>query len=272
MTVQAIAQLRVFAGPQARGNSALCVIATKRPPREQLRRWSVGCDTTLCVGWPQGTMVFARCFQHGRCVQFCGHGVLAIAALWQRIHGATTSLAVRSGGRALRVELFDDLFWLHAPRPHCDARKSLSADVTPWSIAPVAESLCGGPQGYRIWEWAAGTDIATLQIERTFLLRDQRATILTARAACGESAYSLRYLAPQYGIDEDAATGSANVVLADYWARQQLRPPYVARQCSPQGGLMHVDVDSHEVRIGGAIEIGALIDADAFTQDSTETM
>lgn len=271
--VMAVAQLRVFVAPHAQGNPALCVIAAGRPRRAQLRHWGERAGMTLCVGWRRGNVLLARCYQRGRRVQFCGHGLLAIAALWQRLHSEKfaenerhSPIALHSGGKDLTVESFDDLFWLRVSRPRCEARKSLRADSTPWSISPVAETLCGGPEGYRIWEWAPGTDIAKLTVERSFLLRDKRATILTARAACGEMTYSLRYLAPQYGIDEDAATGSANVVLADYWRRQQLPPPYVAHQCSPQGGLLHVDVDPHDVWIGGAIEIGALIDADAFAQ------
>jgi len=49
----------------------------------------------------------------------------------------------------------------------------------------------------------------------------QRAIICTAaQPSTGTDAITLRYFAPQYGVVEDTATGSAMRVLADYWSHR----------------------------------------------------
>nr|WP_256504522.1 PhzF family phenazine biosynthesis protein [Gilvimarinus xylanilyticus] len=46
----------------------------------------------------------------------------------------------------------------------------------------------------------------------------------------------MRYFAPQYGIDEDSATGSASVQLAQYQYTQTGNRRLIIHQCSADGG------------------------------------
>ena len=44
------------------------------------------------------------------------------------------------------------------------------------------------------------------------------------------------------GIPEDPVTGSAHTVLAPYWGSELGLTSLVARQCSPRGGDLHLNI------------------------------
>ena len=63
-----------------------------------------------------------------------------------------------------------------------------------------------------------------------------------------------RYFAPQYGVPEDPATGSAMRVLALYWQQQGLGPQLSNYQRSASGGLLFSEIaNANHVDIGGRI-------------------
>jgi len=79
-----------------------------------------------------------------------------------------------------------------------------------------------------------------------------KAVLLTAVADPGSDAdYVLRVFGPNVGIDEDAATGSAQCVAGPYWSEILARPRLVAHQLSPRGAVLHVRPDGARVHIGG---------------------
>lgn len=64
-----------------------------------------------------------------------------------------------------------------------------------------------------------------------------------------------RFFAPWVGITEDPVTGSAHAVLGPYWDEHLKDPPteMKARQCSPRGGELIVEVkkDTGKVLVSG---------------------
>jgi PhzF family phenazine biosynthesis protein len=79
-----------------------------------------------------------------------------------------------------------------------------------------------------------------------------KAVLLTAAADPGSEAdYVLRVFGPNVGIDEDAATGSAQCAAGPYWSEILARPRLVAHQLSPRGAVLHVRPDGARVHIGG---------------------
>lgn len=70
-------------------------------------------------------------------------------------------------------------------------------------------------------------------------IRKHHALIVTASS--GDSEYVLRYFAPNIGIDEDLATGSAQCSLAPYWFDKLGVETLSVRQLSKAGGLFHVE-------------------------------
>lgn len=60
------------------------------------------------------------------------------------------------------------------------------------------------------------------------------------------------------GIAEDPVTGSAHSVLGPYWAAALGTPRLRARQCSPRGGELGVEVRAEQGRVvvsGGAVTV-----------------
>jgi predicted PhzF superfamily epimerase YddE/YHI9 len=58
-----------------------------------------------------------------------------------------------------------------------------------------------------------------------------------------------RFFAPWAGITEDPATGSAHAVLGPYWSARLGRTSLFARQCSPRGADVWVDMGPEEGRV-----------------------
>ncbi len=65
-----------------------------------------------------------------------------------------------------------------------------------------------------------------------------------------------RYFAPWVGIPEDPVTGSAHTVLTPYWA-QALggKNELFARQSSPRGGELKLELKSDHIAIRGQVTI-----------------
>jgi predicted PhzF superfamily epimerase YddE/YHI9 len=142
------------------------------------------------------------------------------------------------------------LTWLALTRPRCrhEPLSAFARGVCPGEPA-IDAATAGGADGYRILSWPDGTDLHRLRPDvSTIRDFDGRALIITADR--GEGRVALRYFAPQYGNDEDAATGSACVVLADYWQRRRRGDRWRMLQQSAAGALFHVRAGGEHVHIG----------------------
>jgi predicted PhzF superfamily epimerase YddE/YHI9 len=60
-----------------------------------------------------------------------------------------------------------------------------------------------------------------------------------------------RFFAPQVGINEDPATGSAHTTLIPYWAEHLNKKELTARQLSKRQGLMNCRLEKNRVSISG---------------------
>ena len=78
-----------------------------------------------------------------------------------------------------------------------------------------------------------------------------RGVIVTSRAASPDRDFVSRFFAPAAGIDEDPVTGSAHCCLGPFWSRRLNKTSFRARQISPRGGELKVDLDGNRVRLGG---------------------
>ncbi len=282
-------QVSVFGGDTAAGNNACCFVLPTTPSIARLGALSKRLDGTVCFCWLRRGRLQVRCFQWGHRIKFCGHGLLACAYVWRHMQreelGSEVGLSMISGGRRFEFLMRNGGWWLQLSRPHCRAWELPAEAVASFQPPPIKAALCGSTQGYKIFEWPAGTDIATVKSQEAYLCSDRRATIMTAAAigddnrlkdsrsnnACLDRySFTLRYLAPQYGAEKDAATGSANAVLSDYWLRAGLQPPFRARQCSREGGVIFSDCEEGYAFIGGCVAIGASISVDTATGTVSE--
>jgi PhzF family phenazine biosynthesis protein len=60
-----------------------------------------------------------------------------------------------------------------------------------------------------------------------------------------------RFFAPNHGIPEDPVTGSAHCLLAHYWAGRLGKTTFHARQVSPRGGDLWLELQGDRVLIAG---------------------
>lgn len=123
--------------------------------------------------------------------------------------------------------------------------------VFPYPVQPIAAATAGDDQGYLVLQWPDSFAMAQLPQPQACLSGyTHRALICTAaQPDAGTDAIELRYFAPQYGVEEDSATGSAMRVLAHYWSPRF--DSLSARQCSPAGGQLFAHFRGSRSEIGG---------------------
>jgi PhzF family phenazine biosynthesis protein len=94
-------------------------------------------------------------------------------------------------------------------------------------------------------------DVAALEPDMAAVAAlDRDGVIATAPGTEGLD-YVARYFAPGSGIPEDPATGSAQCVLAPYWAARLGRDKLTGRQISRRGGDFRCEIAGDRVKIGG---------------------
>jgi predicted PhzF superfamily epimerase YddE/YHI9 len=77
-----------------------------------------------------------------------------------------------------------------------------------------------------------------------------RAVIVTA-AGDGTADIVSRVFAPNIGLPEDPATGSAHCTLAGFWCSRLQTTELRAEQASSRGGLLHLKIDGDDVILTG---------------------
>ena len=198
-----------------------------------------------------------RFYQHGVEILRCGSGVLAaakvliyLAAQKGRAQQPETSFQLSTRVECLTVLARGDLLGYRARALSQQPLKSVAV----WQYllrARVCDgAFVGGQRDYLIAELLTPEAVQRVVPHLEALcLFTQRALIVTARGTLGKpqtdsflksgaklGAYVMRYFAPQYGNNEDQATGSANVQLMRYWHRRHLGAELACKQLSREGG------------------------------------
>jgi hypothetical protein len=178
---------------------------------------------------------------------------LCCGAAWAAQDQAVSQLEMNGLRAAFHAD--GDRFWIGLPTIGCAACPvphwvKEFFPVPPWRAAEV-----GDHDGYLVLEWPEGFDLHSLPIPAYALRRrTARALIVTCRASPQSSAdVQLRYFAPQHGVPEDTATGSAMRVLASYWMNRDLNDQLLAQQCSHYGGELYSRVRGELTWVGGRV-------------------
>ena len=182
--------------------------------------------------------------------------MLGAAYLLNVISGDTQGV-IRSGGVAVPWHVRGERHWISLPL------LAVTPIQTPqWltqlfgDTAPLAAAISGGDADYLVVQWPAGFDLGQLPVPLMLGKFTQRALIATceSRHSQGLADIESRYFAPQYGVPEDPATGSAMRILAMYWQQQGLGTQVSNYQRSANGGLLFGEiVDADHVYVGGQI-------------------
>ena len=213
---------------------------------------------TRCASWRVGDRQAAvACWgPSGRAIQCCGHGLLSCAAAWLADWGKGGLLL--AGDTEIPFKGDAGLVWLAFPPAGIE-----SCQVPAWTASILGEgaqqaALSGPDDGYLVLEYPPGTRLSGLRAPGAALeKKTARALIVSCRvtiqSALAEEQIHFRYFAPQYGMDEDAATGSAMRVLASYWQSRGLGDHLKAVQCSPEGGLLLSRMEDGHCWVGGHV-------------------
>lgn len=198
-----------------------------------------------------------RWFTPANEMQLCGHATLA-AAHWLWHSGETADPLVfdtRSGPLRVSRDDADARIWLDFPVvPVVDA-----TEPADWRRAfPNADvEWVGRTGGIRERDRKAllVTDARTVRALRPDLERVAElpcgGVIVTGRSDVGDADVVTRYFAPACGVAEDPVTGSAHCTIGWYWAPVLGTTALRARQVSPRGGDLRVEVAGDRVRLGG---------------------
>lgn len=186
-------------------------------------------------------------------VDLCGHATLAAAHVLFCERGETGAqlvFASRSGPLTV-ARRADDKLELDFPAT------PLSPETDASVIRSVAAALGAAPEWLgrsRFDRFAVLRDIDAVRALRPDLAHvaaaGGRGLVVTARgdASCD---FASRFFAPQSGIPEDPATGSAHCALAPYWAAALGRETLHARQLSARGAELWCTLAGDRVRIAG---------------------
>jgi len=211
----------------------------------------------VCYSWPDvldaGRVIAVSCYTpDGRPIRCCGHGLLAAAHGWQRYLDCDELTLLMHGSRVMSWRR-NGCTWLRfrrVPTRPCPVPSWVPA-LFPGRPQPIAAATCGDERGYLVLQWPDDVDLRDLPRPGSRLsVTTRRALVCTsAQPATGANAIQLRYFAPQYGVLEDDATGSAMRVLADFWSARF--DCLAARQRSPAGGELLARLASGYVDVGG---------------------
>lgn len=189
-------------------------------------------------------------WDRGQRVKRCGSGNIAIAAFVHHYLSRSEAFSLRLMTPAGEIQLGHDrfgLFYTSFPEPQYPL-----TEIAFWRHLLgqkfAAGSLSGGASDYVLLE--LNRPPVELRLRISQLSRFSRRALIAFYPSGPEHAL-MRYFAPQYSQNEDSATGSAAVQLAEYlWRRYRWRTCQV-RQQSAGGGLIQTEKLGRPLRIGG---------------------
>ena len=247
-------QLRAFVGSEYRAQGNPCRVFQLDSQPDSAPPVA---DITQCVYWLNGEhTISVKCWgPTGQSITLCGHGMLCCATAASA--GGLAPQKLEMNGVMARFDRDAKISWLGMPG--IETRQEAVPD---WAgkifyAAPKRAASAGGDSGYLVLEWAEDTALETLPVPTNELMRlTKRALIVSCKDNLrGDGSIRFRYFAPQHGVLEDTATGSAMRVLAGYWRHRGCGDRLHALQCSPMGGELYSRIDSDATWIGGRVEI-----------------
>ncbi len=200
---------------------------------------------------PHGDNFELRWFTPAVEVDLCGHATLATAHLLFTVlqPGRTEVEFLTRLAGTLKVVQQDNLIIMDFPA------RATQAIKTPQSLT---RALGTRPQAtYRssanlMCVFASEAEVQALTPDlSTIAALDCFAVIATAPGDTSGPDFVSRFFAPAQGIDEDPVTGSAHCTLAPFWSERLGKTRLTARQISPRGGTLHLDVEGERVKIAG---------------------
>jgi PhzF family phenazine biosynthesis protein len=180
-------------------------------------------------------------------VDLCGHATLATAfVLFESLGYAQTSVRFETRSGPLTVARKADMLAMDFP----------TLEVQPVAIpSQLVQGLGANPREVfesmdQIAVFGDESEVASLKPDLDILKRlPARGVLVTAPGKTSD--YVLRCFGPKVGIPEDPATGSAQSMLAPYWAARLGKRNLTVHQLSSRGGEMFCEVNGNRIEIAG---------------------
>lgn len=234
-----------FCGDHAQGNRHRVLLLEKYTETtltalEKLSRQIDEVVIGLCL---KADIPSASFFQRGHAIQRCGSGNLACAFVLDNLYGlkAHQQIITRDGPIRLLADNGRYGYQTHNRLPYIES--ALPSFHQCFDRPPDQTLLCGGDTDYIIFVYNRAEALISLQADIQHILKStERALIATAPSRHADGDYAIRYFAPQWGNNEDAATGSANTVVGPYWGERLGLTELHSYQASPEGGEFWVQL------------------------------
>lgn len=256
-------RVQVFATDSLLGNTAIVIPIKEIPPANTLQAIAKEFNqpATVFVCSKSEEHFYVRWFSPTHEIKLCGHGAIATAnVLWQTNESTLPKLNFSYPSGCINIYKNAESICVQLPRittqNHLLAGQLETIIISALGALPIDISLTQDEEGYAVVRYDSEQAVKDLQPNFAELSKTtKRAIIVTARATTPSYDVVQRYFAPCYGLDEDAATGSAASVLAPYWHRVAGISHYWVRQLSVAGAYMKVSDGEGFVLVSGAADI-----------------
>jgi len=207
---------------------------------------------------------YIRWFTPTKEIDLCGHATLAACyILWKEYHIQDNTIILNSNTGLLTVTKTDSALTLDFPI-------HVSQKLEKWDESVFLEIF--GAKPIEIWDSEDQILVfETSKIVRTLspnyeLLKKQktnRGWIAVATSDEPGYDYSFRFFAPNIGINEDSATGSAQCSLAYLWYKKFNQAVSDSCQLSQRGAVFYTEIFGDRVKISGNAKLYLVGEIDA---------
>lgn len=260
---QSVFHVSVFSGDYSgklyAGTEALIFLLDEPISSEEMQGIAKRKDiSATCFVWPSdnSSSYHIRFYNPDTEIQLCGHGLLAAAKVLYESRSKQSQMPVSfiTQSSHIRTRIDDkQQIWIGFEPALIEPTSIPNWVEDCCNILPAEVSKVGPSNGYWVFEWPETFDLKELAVNFDKLtFATERALIATTKSKTKGFDYDMRYFAPQHGVNEDKATGSANRVLGSYWNKRLKLHTLKAQQLSDVGAVIDIECESQE--LSGAAE------------------
>lgn len=259
--------ITVFSKPnEAFGNQAAIILNKDNHPSllseqsilsENLYK-TKGLATTCFISHIDHENYKVECFNGKNMILCCGHGMIAAAKILFSKEQTSKLMFNKNITAAIKQDNKGyDIVELELPRILAQPQ-TLPAWVNKLILSDEKElkfqhaAISEREDGYLLLEFnpvVSEKDFRQMKLDLELICEKSKRAIVVIQFDKIKKHLYMRYFAPQYGINEDIATGSVMRFVADYIEQQYQVREFAVSQCSVNGGFMQINCNKDSVKI-----------------------